>query len=39
MTTHLLGLYNDLATDDAKPRATLSTYVGVSDNPIWNKPR
>jgi len=39
MTTHLLGLYNDLATDDVKPRATLSTYVGVSDNPIWNKPR
>ena len=39
MTTHLLGLYNDLANDDSKPKATLSTYVGVSDNPIWNKPR
>ena len=39
MTTHLLGLYNDLATDDSTPRATLNTYVGVSDNPIWTKPR
>ncbi|HEX8868542.1 MAG TPA: FCD domain-containing protein [Lentzea sp.] len=39
MTTHLLGLYNDIASDDTAPRATLSTYVGVSDNPIWNRPR
>lgn len=39
MTTHLLGLYHDLAPDDAKPRATLSTYVGVSDNPIWKQSR
>ncbi|WP_112265353.1 FadR/GntR family transcriptional regulator [Lentzea terrae] len=39
MTTHLLGLYNDVASDDTQPRATLSTYVGVSDNPIWGKGR
>ncbi|HUQ57159.1 FadR/GntR family transcriptional regulator [Lentzea sp.] len=39
MTTHLLGLYNDLATDDSKPKATLDTYVGVSDNPIWKTTR
>jgi GntR family transcriptional repressor for pyruvate dehydrogenase complex len=39
MTTHLLGLYNDVAVDDTQPRATLSTYVGVSDNPIWGKSR
>lgn len=37
MTTHLLGLYDDLVTDDTAPRATLSTYVGVSDNPIWKR--
>jgi len=39
MTTHLLGLYNDVATNNTQPRATLSTYVGVSDNPIWGKSR
>lgn len=39
MTTHLLGLYNDVAGDDTQPRASLSTYVGVSDNPIWDKSR
>ena len=39
MTTHLLGLYDDVAADDTTPRATLSTYVGVSDNPIWGKSR
>ncbi|MEV6238023.1 FCD domain-containing protein [Lentzea sp. NPDC051838] len=39
MTTHLLGLYNDVATEDSTPRATLSTYVGVSDNPIWSQGR
>ncbi|SES11784.1 DNA-binding transcriptional regulator, FadR family [Lentzea xinjiangensis] len=39
MTTHLLGLYNDLAADDAKPRATLDSFVAVSDNPIWNNTR
>ncbi|GGN16709.1 GntR family transcriptional regulator [Lentzea pudingi] len=39
MTSHLLGLYNDLVTDDITVKATLSTYVGVSDKPIWNKPR
>jgi GntR family transcriptional repressor for pyruvate dehydrogenase complex len=37
MTTHLLGLYNDLATDDSKPPATLGTYVGVHDEPIWDR--
>jgi GntR family transcriptional repressor for pyruvate dehydrogenase complex len=39
MTTHLLGLYNDVASDGTAPKATLSTYVGVSDNPIWKRPR
>ncbi len=39
MTTHLLGLYNDIAVDDTRPKATLGTYVGVSDNPIWGKSR
>lgn len=39
MTTHLLGLYDDLTTDATLVKATLSTYVGVSDKPIWNKPR
>ncbi|SDG23911.1 DNA-binding transcriptional regulator, FadR family [Lentzea fradiae] len=39
MTTHLLGLYDDLATDSSEPRATMSTYVGVSDTPIWNRSR
>ncbi|MCR3749517.1 FadR/GntR family transcriptional regulator [Lentzea californiensis] len=39
MTTHLLGLYDDLATDESKPKATLNTYVGVSDKPIWGESR
>ncbi len=39
MTTHLLGLYDDLAPDDAKPRAGLSTYVGVHDEPMWDRRR
>ncbi|MCX2951011.1 FadR/GntR family transcriptional regulator [Lentzea sp. NEAU-D7] len=39
MTTHLLGLYNDVAADDTQPKANLSTYVGVSDNPIWGRSR
>lgn len=39
MTTHLLGLYNDLNTDDIATRATMSTYVGIHDEPMWNRPR
>ncbi|ANZ35746.1 hypothetical protein BBK82_06280 [Lentzea guizhouensis] len=39
MTTHLLGLYDDLTGDDTKPRASLSTYVGVHDEPMWDRRR
>ncbi|WP_236790043.1 FadR/GntR family transcriptional regulator [Amycolatopsis sp. GM8] len=42
MTTHLLGLYNDVANQTGEPvdeRATLSTYVYDSeeDEPRWHK--
>lgn len=40
MTTHLLGLYKDLLVDHQNPAeepATLQTYVGVHDEPIWSK--
>lgn len=40
MTTHLLGLYDDLAAAGQVAEAeiaTLTTYVGVDDEPIWNK--
>lgn len=39
MTRHLLGLYNDIVEEDGTPKATHSTYVGVSDNPIWGTSR
>ncbi|HWE92263.1 MAG TPA: FCD domain-containing protein [Pseudonocardiaceae bacterium] len=40
MTTHLLGLYNDLAVGGSQSPdqpAALTTYVGVHDEPIWRK--
>jgi GntR family transcriptional regulator, transcriptional repressor for pyruvate dehydrogenase complex len=37
LTTHLLGLYNDLASDEPHERATLSTFVGFDDDPMWQQ--
>ncbi|RDI23731.1 FadR/GntR family transcriptional regulator [Lentzea flaviverrucosa] len=36
LATHLLGLYNDLATDVSHDRATLNTFVG-HDEPMWQQ--
>jgi GntR family transcriptional repressor for pyruvate dehydrogenase complex len=41
MTTHLLGLYNDVQTDQsaglAEPPADLTTFVGVDDEATWDE--